>query len=138
MAGTDCDDTDPDVSPGALSDPNDDGIDQDCNGVDGVTETACANLEDDDGDGLVDCDDPDCSDSDYCLPESSGSDQIDNDLDGSVDCFDEDCDSSEDCDLPEFPCDDQLTMTVMGYWIARIQTVAWMWLVVDPQMRPTV
>ncbi|MBW2702604.1 MAG: hypothetical protein JRF33_17430 [Deltaproteobacteria bacterium] len=52
----------------------------------------CANRIDDDGDGVVDCVDPDCRDSDICQsnPEFC-SDGLDNDLDGDVDCMDNDC-----------------------------------------------
>ena len=68
------------VNPGAPSDPNDDGIDQDCNGVDGLLKRP-VEMQDDDSDELTDCDDPDCAENDYCLPESLCR-QIDSDLDG--------------------------------------------------------
>lgn len=52
----------------------------------------CTNGIDDDGDGLIDCDDPDCGGVGTC-PEIQCSDGIDNDGDGLVDCLDSDCDS---------------------------------------------
>lgn len=63
-----------------------------------TTETDCQNRVDDDGDGLTDCADADCYNTELC--KSSGglentdekcSDFIDNDGDGSVDCEDMDC-----------------------------------------------
>ncbi|MFN7146558.1 MAG: integrin alpha, partial [Myxococcota bacterium] len=58
--GTDCDDFDPGVSPGA-EDPVVDGVDADCDGVDGLVDDACVpsgpedcDGVDDDCDGLVD------------------------------------------------------------------------------------
>ena len=63
----------------------------------------CANRFDDDGDGMVDCVDPDCRDGSICQsnPEFC-SDGLDNDLDGLVDCADDDCaggpQCSEDCE----------------------------------------
>ncbi len=56
---------------------------------------ACANVVDDDGDGLADCADPDC---DGSCPESCD-DARDNDADGAVDCDDQDCVGAcpEDC-----------------------------------------
>jgi hypothetical protein len=80
----DCDDANPGVHPGATEVCND-GIDQDCNGQDktkgckgggkggkggsGGGDTGgehCKNGTDDDGDGLVDCADPDCASKRFC------------------------------------------------------------------------
>jgi len=86
-----------------------------------LAETLCGNGEDDDCDGLIDCEDDDCrpggvSEGNYCdnlahtcagAPDLSGDycilcpggeitettcgDQVDNDCDGDVDCYDADC-----------------------------------------------
>ncbi|MFN7135788.1 MAG: MopE-related protein, partial [Myxococcales bacterium] len=73
-------------------------------------EVACTNSLDDDGDGLVDCLDPDCAGAScgtfgrVCgagacgcpgaeLVESTCGDGTDNDCDGLVDCADSDCDA---------------------------------------------
>lgn len=74
----DCDDSDPDTYPGAPEVCND-GVDQDCDGVDktkgkgcgggggsGGGGENCKNGVDDDGDGLVDCLDGDCSNKGFC------------------------------------------------------------------------
>ncbi|MFT7521971.1 MAG: hypothetical protein ACI9MC_004123, partial [Kiritimatiellia bacterium] len=86
---TDCDDTEPDVHPGAQE--TCDGSDEDCDGEEdegGVCgETQCDDGVDDDEDGLTDCDDPDC---DGACPERCD-DSRDNDGDGSIDCRDRDC-----------------------------------------------
>ena len=82
----DCDDTDPDVFPGAPEDPNStgygDGIDNDCDGT--VDESTLR--YDDDGDGYAETE-GDCDDQDPTLspgaPETC--DGVDNDCDGSVD-----------------------------------------------------
>ena len=55
----------------------------------------CNNGIDDDGDGLIDCADFECSFSSSCSSESANfncSDGIDNDGDGKVDCADDECD----------------------------------------------
>ena len=55
-------------------------------------ETDCSNLVDDDGDGDIDCFDPDCAaDPTQCGPESVCDDGFDNDADGAIDCDDPDC-----------------------------------------------
>src|SRR5438552_1030376 len=58
-----------------------------------AVESSCVNGVDDDGDGLVDCADPDCDGSGSC-PENTAarcSDGRDNDGDGLVDCNDPNC-----------------------------------------------
>ncbi|RMG19718.1 MAG: hypothetical protein D6729_04585 [Deltaproteobacteria bacterium] len=73
-----------------------------------LTEKACEDGMDDDGDELVDCADPDCegqplsngalcqNGARYCpageLSEATCSDAVDNDCDGQIDCDDGDCD----------------------------------------------
>jgi hypothetical protein len=93
------------------------GIDEDCDGGDAGGRTcltsefgeACAGGDDDDCDGLVDCDDPDCAGSgcsSSCLAEESGvhcTDGIDNDCDGTVDCLDANCGGHPTCAPPPPP-----------------------------------
>jgi hypothetical protein len=58
------------------------------------TETSCDNGVDDDGDGLIDGDDPDCQSPEG--PEAGNcSDGIDNDGDGFIDGDDPDCQSPD-------------------------------------------
>ena len=54
-------------------------------------ETECSNFADDDGDGQVDCDDPDCVGHIDCGRENDCDDGQDNDGDGDIDCNDSDC-----------------------------------------------
>ncbi len=56
----DCDDSDPLVNPGEPDLSCSDG-DRNCDGLECLIEDICDNGADDDGDGLVDCDDPDCA-----------------------------------------------------------------------------
>lgn len=53
----------------------------------------CSNGIDDDGDSLVDCNDPDCACDPACAPstETNCANRVDDDCDGLVDCFDPDC-----------------------------------------------
>ena len=50
----------------------------------------CANGFDDDGDGLVDCEDPQCAGQPDCVESLCGN-HADDDGDGLVDCLDQDC-----------------------------------------------
>ncbi len=51
----------------------------------------CREGLDEDGDGLTDCQDPDCASDPACLPEGSCHDGLDEDGDGLTDCADLDC-----------------------------------------------
>ncbi len=76
----DCDDSDATINPGAV-DIADDGIDQDCDGVDSVSSST-----DIDGDGYTDVDD--CDDNDASINPGMldiGPDGIDNNCDGQID-----------------------------------------------------
>ena len=53
-------------------------------------ESNCGDGIDQDGDGLIDCEDPDCYNSNQCLVEICDN-GIDDDLDGWIDCSDTEC-----------------------------------------------
>ena len=62
----------------------------------------CANYEDDDGDGLADCADPDCQGDPSCFePLENCNNSTDDDGDGLVDCDDPDCQHTSFCRKPE-------------------------------------
>ena len=88
------------------SDDDGDGLvdceDPECAGDPACVETLCADGLDDDGDGLVDCEDPDCALDPVCLPETDCTNGIDDDSDGFVDCADPDCALDPAC--PETDC----------------------------------
>ena len=67
-------------------------------------ETDCTDGVDNDGDTLIDCEDPNCSDNVAC-PENC-SNLIDDDADGDIDCLDSECATIEPC--VETICDDSL------------------------------
>ena len=110
-ADGDCDDTNPSVFPGALEIPDSPlELDNDCDGyfvanppvaVAQVAAIAgCINGIDDDGDGWIDGDDPDCGGG---LEEVGTSflacnDGLDNDGDGQIDGADDQCDQGWDAD----------------------------------------
>jgi RHS repeat-associated protein len=56
----------------------------------------CSDHMDSDGDGLVDCNDPDCAGRTPCLPESC-TNGTDEDGDGKIDCPDQDCSGVPPC-----------------------------------------
>lgn len=62
------------------------------------TSERCDDRADNDGDGLIDCWDPDCFGVEpYCVTEEACADGADNDLDGLADCDDPDCAFSDAC-----------------------------------------
>jgi hypothetical protein len=79
-----------------------------CEGYD--YETICNDGEDNDGDQLIDCEDPDCVNDPACnVPETETvcDDGIDNDYDDLIDCNDPDCANAPNCaGGPETDCDD--------------------------------
>ncbi len=70
-----------------------------CNGLcEPPTPEDCRNGVDDDGDGLVDCDDPDCAGDASCPPATEDcTNGVDDDGDGLVDCDDPDCGKDPAC-----------------------------------------
>jgi len=78
-----------------------------CDGTAGCERgLACLDGDDNDGDGVVDCADPDCATLAQCVPESNCADHVDNDLDGAIDCIDDDCNGVGTCEHPEHSCGD--------------------------------
>jgi hypothetical protein len=71
--------------------------------IHGTTETECGDGDDDDLDGLTDCDDSDCLAA--CTPEALCDDGTDEDLDGQTDCDDIDCATDPAC-MTESACSD--------------------------------
>jgi hypothetical protein len=70
------------------------------------TAAACANDVDDDGDGLIDCADPDCAATDACeVVLATCSNGIDDDRDGKTDCEQESCRRAGFCEPFEAACD---------------------------------
>jgi hypothetical protein len=66
----------------------------------------CANGMDDDGDGLIDCVDPDCALNPACgSAKENCSNAIDDDGDGFVDCQDPDCKGAPGCSTKPERCD---------------------------------
>lgn len=65
---------------------------------DSTPETRCGDGVDNDGDGLIDCEDGDCATTPEC-PEVDCEDGVDNDGDGLTDCEDDDCERETPCEL---------------------------------------
>jgi len=57
----------------------------------------CSDSTDNDGDNLVDCDDPECWGVGACSTETDCGNGEDDDLDGAVDCVDNDCSTDVNC-----------------------------------------
>lgn len=81
--------------------------DPDCAGAEACIEQDCTDGSDDDGDGLTDCDDPDCLGNPWC-PERDCDNGEDDDGDGYADCLDADCVDDPACNTPESDCSDGL------------------------------
>jgi len=99
-AGGDCDDADSARAPGLSEVCDDAGVDEDCDDLsdcadsdcDGSCPEDCDDGRDNDGNGLLDCEDAACLDAAPCI-EGPGecNDGRDNDRDGLRDCYDDDC-----------------------------------------------
>jgi len=74
----------------------------------GATPEICNDGVDNDRDGWIDCDDPNCYD--LCGPENCA-DEFDNDLDGLTDCEDPDCERAAVC---QEACDDGIDNDLDG------------------------
>ncbi len=68
-----------------------------CSSTCTLEDDACSDGMDNDGDGEVDCNDPDCIGTESCPIETVCDDMIDNDGDGDVDCLDSDCSEVAEC-----------------------------------------
>ena len=69
----------------------------------------CANFQDDDNDTFVDCDDPDCADSQACQPvDEDCSNNIDDDGDELIDCDDPDCGNILACQPVDEECSNNI------------------------------
>jgi hypothetical protein len=65
----------------------------------------CTNGVDDDGDGRVDCADPDCASDPACqIPDEVCGNGLDDDQDGAADCDDPDCAADPACQIPDEVC----------------------------------
>jgi hypothetical protein len=63
--------------------------------------SGCSNSKDDDGDGLIDCNDPDCFPTEVCERNAATcSNGIDDDGDGAIDCQQESCKALAGCKDP--------------------------------------
>lgn len=86
----------------------------------------CTNTIDDDADGLIDCDDSDCSMHSSCTSVFVCADGLDNDGDGAIDLGDAGCASVTDNDeynAPEVTVPSGERVSTVLYWIAE-RTIA--------------
>lgn len=69
----------------------------------------CTNSLEDDGDNLVDCEDPDCASNPACAPPLAEicDNAIDDEGDGLTDCADPDCAADPVCAVPAETCDNR-------------------------------
>ncbi len=71
------------------------------------TFASCSDFVDNDNDGLLNCEDPDCSN--FCAgPETNCIDNTDNDRDNLIDCLDPDCRQSAACSASAENCRDKI------------------------------
>ncbi len=71
--------------------------DDECAGSAGCLVEICDNGTDDDGDALIDCDDPDCASAPACLPPEICGNGVDDDGDSKIDCADVQCSGTATC-----------------------------------------
>ncbi len=89
----------------------------------GTPVEVCNNGVDDDGDGAIDCADPDCVADPACVgsPIENCSNGVDDDGDGAIDCADPDCAGDPAC-IP-FPADECATAEVAGLGLNLVNTI---------------
>jgi len=76
------------------------------------SEVDCVDGRDEDGDGLIDCEDGDCAQ--QCV-ETDCTDALDDDADGRIDCSDDDCWATQYCITPTgVPIGTRVSSRVMG------------------------
>jgi hypothetical protein len=75
-------------------------------------ESFCADGLDDDGDGLIDCADPQCASFNNCV-ETACADNMDNNDNGLADCADPNCAATDAC--AERTCDDEMDNDSDGF-----------------------
>jgi hypothetical protein len=81
-----------------------------------AAEGSCVDGVDEDGDGLVDCEDADCLEAAGCVEADCG-DGVDGDADGLLDCEDEDCWGTEGClESAALPSGTVVSSRVLGGW----------------------
>ncbi len=97
---TDCDDANPNRAPALTEVCDDAGVDEDCDDTvdcadsdcDGSCPEDCTDGRDNDGNGLLDCEDAVCMEHPSCMEVlDECNDGRDNDRDGMADCEDDDC-----------------------------------------------